>query len=126
MTGRRMVRWLRLLAVSAAVVWLGVWSGAGNILDSRAQESGVYHKSQTYDKDQNRKNARRLFDGAGLMTSEEAGALEERIAQCRKKTGMDVAGVTAYNDGSDPHNMQMIFTTRTAWAQAGKPAAYCF
>ena len=83
MTGRRMVRWLRLLAVSAAVVWLGVWSGAGNILDSRAQESGVYHKSQTYDKDQNRKNARRLFDGAGLMTSEEAGALEERIAQCR-------------------------------------------
>lgn len=40
MTGRRMVRWLRLLAVSAAVVWLGVWSGAGNILDSRAQESG--------------------------------------------------------------------------------------
>ena len=100
MTGRRMVRWLRLLAVSAAVVWLGVWSGAGNILDSRAQESGVYHKSQTYDKDQNRKNARRLFDGAGLMTSEEAGTLEERIAQCRKKTGMDVAVVTAYNDGS--------------------------
>ena len=34
------------------------------------------------------------------MTSEEAGALEERIAQCRKKTGMDVAVVTAYNDGS--------------------------
>jgi uncharacterized protein len=95
-----MVRWLRLLAVSAAVVWLGVWSGAGNILDSRAQESGVYHKSQIYDKAQNRKNARRLFDGAGLMTSEEAGALEERIAQCRKKTGMDVAVVTAYNDGS--------------------------
>lgn len=100
MTGRRMVRWLRLLAVSAAVVWLGVWSGAGNILDSRAQESGVYHKSQTYDKNQNHKNARRLFDGAGLMTSEEAGTLEERIAQCRKKTGMDVAVVTAYNDGS--------------------------
>lgn len=78
MTGRRMVRWLRLLAVSAAVVWLGVWSGAGNILDSQAQESGAYDKAQTYDKDQTHKNARRLFDEAGLMTSEEAGTLEEK------------------------------------------------
>lgn len=106
MTGRRMVRWIRLLAVTAAVVWLGVWSGAGNMLDSRAQESGVYDRSQTYDKaqphdrDQTYKNARRLFDEAGLMTSEEAGDLEEQIARCRKKTGMDVAVVTAYNDGS--------------------------
>ena len=106
MTGRRMVRWIRLLAVSAAVVCLGVWSGAGSILDSQAQESGAYGKTQSYnkdknyEKDQNHKEARRLFDEADLITSEEAGKLEELIARCRKKTGMDVAVVTAYNDGS--------------------------
>ena len=100
MTGRRMVRWLRL------VVCLGVWSGAGSILDSQAQESGAYGKTQSfnkdknYEKDQNHKEARRLFDEADLITSEEAGKLEELIARCRKKTGMDVAVVTAYNDGS--------------------------
>ena len=53
MTGRRMVRWLRLLAVSAAVVCLGVWIGAGSILDSQAQESGAYGKTQAYNKDKN-------------------------------------------------------------------------
>ena len=106
MTGRRMVRCIRLLAVSAAVVCLGVWSGAGSILDSQAQESGAYGKTQSYnkdknyEKDQNHKEARRLFDEADLITSEEAGKLEELIARCRKKTGMDVAVVTAYNDGS--------------------------
>ena len=112
MTGRRMVRWIRFLAISAAVVCLGVWSGAGSILDSQAQESGAYGKTQAYnkdknyekdknyDKDQNHKEARRLFDEADLITSEEAGKLEELIARCRKKTGMDVAVVTAYNDGS--------------------------
>ena len=80
MTGRRMVRWIRLLAVSAAVVCLGVWSGAGSILDSQAQESGAYGKTQAYskgkdydkdknyDKDQNHKEAHRLFDEADLMT----------------------------------------------------------
>lgn len=94
MTGRRMVRWLRLMAVSAAVAWLGVWSGSGNMLVSQAEELRVY------DKDQAQKNPRRLFDEAGLMTSEEAGTLEELIARCRKKTGMDAAVVTAYNDGS--------------------------
>ena len=46
------------------------------------------------------KEARRLFDEADLITSEEAGKLEELIARCMKKTGMDVAVVTAYNDGS--------------------------
>ena len=50
MTGRRMVRWLRLLAVSAAVVCLGVWIGAGSILDSQAQESGAYGKTQAYNR----------------------------------------------------------------------------
>mgnify|MGYP000019600592 FL=1 len=106
MTGRRMVRWIRLLAVSAAVVCLGVWSGAGSILDSQAQETGAYGKTQAYnkdknyEKDQNHKEARRLFDEADLITSEEAGKLEELIARCMKKTGMDVAVVTAYNDGS--------------------------
>ena len=99
MTGRRMVRWIRLLAVSAAVVCLGVWSGAGSILDSQAQETGAYGKTQSYnkdknyEKDQNHKEARRLFDEADLITSEEAGKLEELIARCRKKTGMDVAVV---------------------------------
>ena len=53
MTGRRMVRWIRLLAVSAAVVCLGVWSGAGSILDSQAQESGAYGKTQSFNKDKN-------------------------------------------------------------------------
>lgn len=122
MTGRRtVVRWLRLLA--AAALCLGLWSGAGNVLDSQAQESQtqesqpygkiqpygemqsygriqVYGKAKTYSKDQSRKDTRRLFDEAGLMTSEEAENLEELIARCRKKTGMDVAVVTAYNDGS--------------------------
>ena len=97
MTGRRMVRWIRFLAISAAVVCLGVWSGAGSILDSQAQESGAYGKTQAYnkdknyekdknyDKDQNHKEARRLFDEADLITSEEAGKLEELIARCREK-----------------------------------------
>ena len=132
MTGRRMVRWIRFLAISAAVVCLGVWSGAGSILDSQAQESGAYGKTQAYnkdknyekdknyDKDQNHKEARRLFDEADLITSEEAGKLEELIARCRKKTGMDVAAAIR------PVNMQMIFTTRTDWERAEKPAVCCF
>ena len=40
MTGRRMVRWIRFLAISAAVVRLGVWSRAGSILDSRHRNPG--------------------------------------------------------------------------------------
>lgn len=40
----------------------------------------------------------RLFDEAGLLSEEEQGNIEDSIAACRKKTGMDVVAVTAYHD----------------------------
>ena len=90
MTGRRMVRCIRLLAVSAAVVCLGVWSGAGSILDSQAQESGAYGKTQSYNKDKNYEKDQN------------------------------------HKEAIRPVNTQMIFTIRTDWARAEKPAVCCF
>lgn len=41
----------------------------------------------------------RLFDHAGLLSEQEQEDIEKSIAECREKTGMDVAAVTAFNDG---------------------------
>lgn len=41
----------------------------------------------------------RLFDEAELLTEREKRAVKDSISSCRKKTGMDVAAVTAFNDG---------------------------
>lgn len=41
----------------------------------------------------------RLFDEAGLLSEKEQENIEDSIAACRKKTGMDVVAVTAYHDG---------------------------
>lgn len=41
----------------------------------------------------------RVFDQAGMFSSQEKTELEELAAQCRKATGMDVVILTAYNDG---------------------------
>lgn len=40
----------------------------------------------------------RLFDHAGLLSDQEKADLEKAIAACRKRTGMDVVAVTAFND----------------------------
>lgn len=42
----------------------------------------------------------RLFDHAQLLKTDERTEIEEEIAQCREKTGMDVVVLTAYNDGN--------------------------
>ena len=41
----------------------------------------------------------RVFDQAGLFSETEIIQLEEKIAQCRKSTKMDVVIVSAYADG---------------------------
>ena len=41
----------------------------------------------------------RIFDQAGLFSETEIIQLEEKIAQCRKSTKMDVVIVSAYADG---------------------------
>lgn len=41
----------------------------------------------------------RVFDQAGLFSETEIIQLEEKIAQCRKSTKMDVVIVSAYSDG---------------------------
>lgn len=41
----------------------------------------------------------RLFDEAGLLSEKEKENIEGSLDACRKKTGMDVVAVTAYNDG---------------------------
>lgn len=76
----RIARWLAYVML-AALAFMWIWSGARTAYG--AQDEG-----------------QRLFDDAALMTAGEAERLKESIARCREKTGMDVAVVTAFNDGS--------------------------
>lgn len=76
----------RLLPLVLAVMFL--LGSAGNSTAFAAQNQGSEDSME-----------QRLFDEAGLLSEKEKEYIESSLAACRKKTGMDVVAVTAYNDG---------------------------
>lgn len=78
--------WFRLAAFAAALILLCSCIGiAGAVTSFGAQAAETAEQ--------------RVFDEAGLLSEREQNALEDSIVSARKKTGMDVVAVTAFNDG---------------------------
>lgn len=69
----------------------------------------------------------RVFDQAGLFSETEIIQLEEKIAQCRKSTKMDVVIVSAYADEErSAEEYADDYMTTVALVLERKPAVYCF
>lgn len=94
--------WIRMAALTVALVVL--WGNLGMVTSMGAQAgASIQVDAQAGTKDNTKNNTQanqRLFDEAGLLSGAEQERLEDALADCRKKTGMDVSAVTAYNDGA--------------------------
>lgn len=83
---KRVLRAARLIAFAVALMTLGGWFG-GSSCAAPVKEKSRENQEQ------------RLFDEAQLIPEGEIESITEGILHARKKTGMDVVIVTAYNDG---------------------------